>query len=35
MQEIKCQKCGEVFQVDESGYAAQNIMEDLSLAFFE
>lgn len=22
MQEIKCPKCGEVFQVDESGYAA-------------
>ena len=22
MQEIKCQKCGEVFRVDESGYAA-------------
>ena len=22
MQEIKCLKCGEVFQVDESGYAA-------------
>ena len=21
MQEIKCPKCGEVFQVDESGYA--------------
>ena len=22
MQEIKCPKCGEVFQVDETGYAA-------------
>ena len=22
MREIKCPKCGEVFQVDESGYAA-------------
>lgn len=22
MQEIKCPKCGEVFSVDESGYAA-------------
>lgn len=22
MQEIKCPKCGEVFTVDESGYAA-------------
>ena len=22
MQEIKCPKCGEVFQVDEAGYAA-------------
>ena len=22
MQEIKCPKCGEVFQVDDSGYAA-------------
>ena len=22
MQEIKCPKCGEIFQVDESGYAA-------------
>ena len=22
MQEIKCPKCGEVFRVDESGYAA-------------
>ena len=22
MQEIKCPKCGELFQVDESGYAA-------------
>ena len=22
MQEIRCPKCGEVFQVDESGYAA-------------
>lgn len=21
MQEIKCPKCGEIFQVDESGYA--------------
>jgi len=23
MAEIKCPKCGEVFQVDESGYAQQ------------
>ena len=22
MQEIKCPKCGEIFQVDESGYSA-------------
>ena len=22
MQEIKCPRCGEVFQVDETGYAA-------------
>ena len=33
MQEIKCPKCGEVFAVDESGYAA--IVKQVRDAEFE